>query len=105
VLVVAPLRFQTPPRLIFEAWQDDRFELVLSEHILAEIARTHRKTYFQSRLSSREIADFQAVLREGATIVPIIAVPHGVATHPEDDLVLATSASGRESPRIKASRS
>jgi putative PIN family toxin of toxin-antitoxin system len=94
VLVVAPLSVASPPGLIHDAWQADRFELVISEHILDEVARTHRKLYFHARLSDADIADFADLLRRRATIVEITVVVQGVATHPEDDLVLATALSG-----------
>ncbi len=41
------------------------------------------------------MARFLTLLREVGLIVPIIAVVEGVATHPEDDLVLATAVSAR----------
>ena len=94
VLVVAPLNRVTPPRLIVSAWLAGRFELVISAHILDEISRTHTKRYFRDRLSDADIDYFHGLLRSRATIVPITAVVRGVATHPEDDLVLATAVSG-----------
>jgi len=94
VLVVAPLNASSPPGLIRQAWQAGRFELIISEHILQEVARTHQKAYFRSRLSDADIADYEDLLRRHAAIVPITAMVQGVATHPEDDLVLATAVSG-----------
>ena len=94
VLVVAPLNASSAPGLIRQAWEAGRYELVLSEHLLDEVARTHRKPYFQARLSDADIDDFTNLLRSHATIVPITAIVQGVATHPEDDLVLATAVSG-----------
>ena len=38
---------------------------------------------------------FLALLRQEATLVPIIAPVHGVAPDTEDDLVLATAMSGQ----------
>lgn len=94
VLVVAPLNRVTPPRLVVSAWLAGRFELVISEHILDEVARAHTKRYFRDRLSDADIEYFHDLLRFHATIVPVTAIVHGVATHPEDDLVLATALSG-----------
>ena len=94
VLVVAPLGEISPPALIYDAWQAGRFELVISEYILVEIARTHLKPYFSARLSNADITNFENLLRRRATIVPITAVVQGVATHPEDDRILATALSG-----------
>lgn len=94
VLVVAPLNPKSPPGLILTVWQQGRFDLILSEHILEEVARTHRKPYFRARLTEIQIAEFEGLLRRRATIVTITTVVHGIATHPEDDLILATAVSG-----------
>ena len=59
-----------------------------------EVSRTHQKPYFRARLSDADIDDFANLLRNQATIVPITALVRGVATHPEDDLILATAVSG-----------
>jgi len=94
VLVVAPLNRRSPPGLIRRAWLAGRIEVVLSEHILAEVARTHQKSYFRARLTEADITEFAEFLDRRALIVEITEVVQGVATHPEDDLILATAVSG-----------
>jgi putative PIN family toxin of toxin-antitoxin system len=94
VLVVAPLSAASPPGIIHDAWQAGRFELVISQHIIDEVERTHLKAYFQARLSNDQMTRLHYLLRYHATVVPITATVTGVATHPEDDLVLATAVSG-----------
>jgi putative PIN family toxin of toxin-antitoxin system len=84
----------TPPSRVVDAWRDGRFELVTSEPILAEVSRAFNDRYFLKRLTPEEMASNLAVLRDEARIVPVLARVHGVATHPEDDLVLATAKSG-----------
>lgn len=95
VLVVAPLTNLTPPGQIVDAWQADRFELIISPHILSEVERAHRKPYFRARLTATQIDAYQRLLRRRATVIDITAEVVGVATHPEDDLVLATAVSAQ----------
>jgi uncharacterized protein len=94
VLVVAPINASSPPGIIYDAWQAGRFELVISQQILDEVDRTHQKTYFQDRLSPSQIQRLYLLLRNQATLIQITVSVQGVATHPEDDLILATAVSG-----------
>lgn len=79
------------------AWMADRFTLVLSDHLLAEIERTWDKRYFAERLRGDDRVAFRQLIRRRAVITPITVAVSGVATHPEDDLVLATALSGNAS--------
>jgi predicted nucleic acid-binding protein len=67
---------------------------VISDHILEEIRRTLAKPYFSRHLTPDDQAAGVELFREDATVTPITVVVGGVATHPEDDLVLATAVSG-----------
>ena len=69
------------------------FTLIVSEHILAELADTFTDAYFTRRLSAAAIADALDALRIDALIQPITVDVTGVASHPEDDVVLATALS------------
>ena len=69
------------------------FTLVLSEHILAELSDTFTDPYFTRRLSPSAIADVLDSLRIDAVIQPITVDVAGVASHAEDDLVVATALS------------
>jgi putative PIN family toxin of toxin-antitoxin system len=84
----------TPGELV-RRWRVKGFTLVLSEHILAELADTFTDPYFTRRLSASAIADALASLRLDATIQPITVKVAGIASHAEDDLVLATALSAR----------
>lgn len=83
-----------PPGQLLALWLAGRYSLVLSEHILTELARTFEAPYFQRRLTPDQRAQNLALLRRNAVLTPITAGVHGVATHREDDLVLATVVSG-----------
>lgn len=82
-----------PPGRLLNLWAIGVFELVVSEHILAEVRRTLRKPYFRARLLPEQSRMALDRLRRHAEIVEITFEVRGVATHPEDDLVLATAVS------------
>ncbi len=71
------------------------FELIISEPILTELECTFQKSYFSQRLAPAQSVVNLALLRREATLMPITAQAQGVATHPEDDLVLATAESAQ----------
>lgn len=83
------------PTQILNAWQAQRFVLVVSETIITELARTLGKPYFRQRLSDEIIAADVALLRGQASVTPITTSVSGIATHPEDDAILATAVSAR----------
>jgi len=78
---------------IFDAWRNRQFDLVVSQHILQEFARTLASPYFRRRLTAQQVAADLALLQSEAIVAPITVDVHGVATHPEDDLILATAVS------------
>ena len=83
----------SPPATILDAWRQRLFTLALSEHILTELSRTFTLPYFRRRLSTAEAEVNVLLLRQRARIVPLTVTVAGVATHPEDDLVIATAVS------------
>jgi putative PIN family toxin of toxin-antitoxin system len=82
------------PAEILHAWQAGHFLLATSEHILTELSRTLSTAYFQQRLTPDDVAQALQLLRADATLVTITTPVPGVATQPEDDLVVATALSG-----------
>ena len=86
---------QTVNGQVIQAWRENKYSLVLSEPILTELSRTLTQPYFSARLTAAQIEGSVNLFRSEATIVPLIVTVAGVATHPEDDLVLATALSGR----------
>lgn len=83
----------SPPAQIVDAWRARLFTLVTSEHILTELTRTFTQPYFRPFLTPQEAADIISLLRSRAVVTAITVAVRGVATHPEDDLVLATAVS------------
>ena len=83
------------PGQILDAWHAGQFELVTSEHIIEELSRTLQKPYFQKLLSSKATANFIGLLQNEAFVTPITVKIQGIATHPEDDLTIATALSAK----------
>lgn len=80
---------------ILRRWRAGAFLLIVSQPILVESERTLRKPYFQRRLTEQQITAVLDLLRTEAMLQPITATASGAATHPEDDVILATAASAR----------
>lgn len=78
-------------------WSAGAFVLVVSDHILAELERSYTDPYFAARVPSERAAALVTMVKTNATVVELSAEVQGVATHPEDDLVLATALSGEAS--------
>jgi putative PIN family toxin of toxin-antitoxin system len=72
-----------------------RFQLITSTVILEELHRTLQKPYFQNRLPAQDLQEIERIITRWAQPVPITVQVTGVATHPEDDPILATALSVR----------
>ncbi len=83
----------TPPVRVLVAGRQRLFTLILSEQIFAELTRTLEQPYFRLRLTEAQRSEGVESLRRVAMVVQITANVKGVATHPEDDLILATAVS------------
>ncbi len=93
VLASGFVRPEPPPGQILAAWRASLFTLVVSEHILDELTRTFDEPYSRHHLTPIQRAHNLALLRAEAVVVPVTTTVRGIATHEEDDLVLATAAS------------
>lgn len=93
-IVSGLLRPEPPPGQVLVAWRRGMFTLVTAEPLLDQVARTFTKPYFVRALASGRAAENVALLRTDPLVVPITVEVRGVATHPEDDVVLATALSG-----------
>jgi predicted nucleic acid-binding protein len=71
----------------------NQFELAVSEYILVELRRTLATRYYASRISPAAASRYVHFLVSLGITIPISASVHGVATHPEDDPILATALS------------
>jgi putative PIN family toxin of toxin-antitoxin system len=81
--------------VLIDRWRAGQVRLVLSQHILDEVARTWTKPYWQARFGPDLIERALHLLALEAEVTPLRMQVTGVATHPEDDLVLATAVNGQ----------
>lgn len=82
---------------LLQFWSDGAFILVASIHILEELERSFADPYFAARVPSDRAAELVQLVATNATVIEVSVEVQGVATHPEDDLVLATAVSGEAS--------
>lgn len=94
----------TPVVQVVDAWRTREFRLVTSEHIITELARTIVSAYFAKHITPDQAQRFILLLRRRATITPITMTVSGVATHPEDDLILASAASAQVNYLVSGDR-
>ena len=88
-------RPESTPGELLRRWRAKHFALVVSEPILTELVRTLTNPYFSRRFSPTEIEAMVARVSAEARTQPLTVDVAGVATHPEDDLILATALSAQ----------
>lgn len=82
-------------RELADAWLvERRFTVLSSEQVLDEVERALARPFFARRVAPADRADYIALLRSEVLLVRPGTSVHGVATHPEDDLVLAAALDG-----------
>ena len=104
--VLAPgflAKTSTAARLLAH-WYAGQFELVVSEHLLTELASTYDDHYFRMRISPSQIDRALHALRTRAIMTELTVAVAGIATHREDDLILATALSGDASYLVTQDR-
>jgi len=85
----------TPARLL-EHWLEGHFELVVSERLLEELARTLREPKLSKRISEDEAAQFVTLLSELAEVAADPAgAPPARSADPDDDYLIALAAAER----------
>jgi uncharacterized protein len=82
-------RSESTPGELFRRWRTGAFILVVSEPILVELARTLTNPYFAARISPAEVEATLSRVHAEAQIHPMTVRVSGIATHPEDDLILS----------------
>jgi uncharacterized protein len=78
---------------ILDLWTERAFELILSSHLLQETENTLANDFFVRRFGPNFESDIYLAIKR-APITGLMNPVSGVATHPEDDLILATALSG-----------
>lgn len=85
---------RAPARLL-RLWREQCFALVVSEQILTELLETFADPYFRRQLTLEQISAARLLLHEEAIWTTHTVRLSGVATHPEDDQILATAVSAQ----------
>ncbi len=85
-----------PPAEIFVKWQQETFEVVVSESILAEYAQVleYEKLRARHGLSHEEIANLISDMRRFAVLINPQETPRVVRDDPEDDKFLSCAMAG-----------
>ncbi len=86
----------TSVRLI-DLWREGAYDLVVSDHLLQELARTFTDRYYAQRVPRADAEAILVLLGARAIVATLTTEVKGVASHPEDDIVLATALSGNAS--------
>ena len=93
-----------PAAFVLRAWQQRRFDLVASGPILEELERTLAKPYFRQRLGPIGAQRALSFVHTEVHLVIELADVRGVATTPDDDLILATAVAGEASHLVTGDR-
>lgn len=94
VLLSGAIAKAGPISQIMTAWSRFAFDVVVSRPIMDEVTRNINSAYFAARLSPLERQDHLRTIAVAATQVLLPSNVLQTATHPEDDLILATSVAG-----------
>jgi uncharacterized protein len=82
---------------ILDAAHSGQFTLIVSAAIIDEVIRTLNRDRVRRRyrLTAHNVLATRRFLDNDAEVVALTISVQGVATHPEDDLILATAVSGQ----------
>lgn len=96
ILARAAVRPAGPARAVVVELLSDQHVLLLSEHIVTELARVLRyeRVRAQAQLTDEEIDSFVNDLRELAELVTVPESVPAVASDPDDNMIVATAVSG-----------
>lgn len=96
VLISAVTAQSGVPRTILRAWREGQFELVVSTHLLAELADVLGRPHLARYVTNGEAQEFAATLRESAFVIEDPpAAERLVPRDPDDDYRVALARVGR----------
>jgi putative PIN family toxin of toxin-antitoxin system len=78
---------------LFVHWPNHHFDVVTSEYIIREIEPAWNKAYWQSRFHPAAARTSLMLFRDVAEMTEVPLPIGSLATHPEDDYILATALS------------
>lgn len=92
---IASFHQPTPPAQVIKKWRAGEFQMIVSQPILDELKNTLEKPYFQKYISPKQVAGTISLFEQEAVVAPVTISVQGVATQPEDDLIIATAVSAK----------
>lgn len=95
VLLSSLVTGSTAPAQIIVLWEDDMFDITVSEHIVDGVSRALTKPYWRKRLDIHQLEHRLAGVRLLLKYVEPVEDVHDVAEDDEDDLVLATAVAAK----------
>ena len=95
VLASGSLTNSTIPRQILSLWQKGYFKLYISNFIIKELKEVFDKPFFNRLITAQDIEDFTELLDTDAIMVDLKIQVKKIATHPEDDSILATAVNAK----------
>lgn len=96
VLIAAVLSSTGAPARLVREWLRGSFELVTSEHLLAELRRALGYPKLRERISTERADRLLAALRAGSALAPDPTAPHELRSRdPNDDYLIALAAAQR----------
>jgi putative PIN family toxin of toxin-antitoxin system len=97
VLVSAAIKPDGTPGRLLDEWRDDRFEMVVSPALLAELKGVLLRDKFRRYLSVDEVERFVALIRREAELRADPEDIPRLSNDPKDDYLLALGAATRVS--------
>ncbi len=83
-----------PPARIWRRWQDGQFDVMISAHLIEELQRAFQTPWFRDKATPDLLAAMLHELQTVAVFSEITVEVRGIASHWQDDLVLAAAVSG-----------
>ena len=79
----------SPPSVVFEAWEDGGFELIVSPQLLDELSGVLRRPKFERYLEARDVDELLAQVEAGATVMDDVDPGEPITRDPDDDYLVA----------------
>ena len=95
VLASGALTSSSIPRQVLSRWREGYFKLYISNFILEELKEVFEKPLFKRLMIEQDADGFVNLLETDAIPVQLIIKVKEVATHPEDDFILATAVNSK----------
>jgi len=95
VLIASLLSRSGAPAQIVSRWLAGEFELVVSEALLAELARALAYPKIRERIAEDEASAFVELLRQTVRLAPDLEAPARRSADPDDDYLLALAQAKR----------